>query len=164
MKPRFPMFGGWKTNFYYGYNVPTSEFLGVSESDGSVFVASVDFGTPFSGAAVDEFELRVVLPEFSSDIEWEAPFPVDSADLDTRVTYLDTSGRPVLVLRKRNVVPQHHRFQAKVKYRFSEVLMLKKPFLVAAVVMGFFLLCLAWSRFELGLSKTTAVPVKLHQD
>ncbi len=30
IRPRFPLFGGWKTNYYIGYNLPSYEYLFVS--------------------------------------------------------------------------------------------------------------------------------------
>ena len=27
LRPRFPLFGGWKTEYYIGYNVPAYEYL-----------------------------------------------------------------------------------------------------------------------------------------
>lgn len=27
LRPRFPLFGGWKTKYYIGYNVPSYEYL-----------------------------------------------------------------------------------------------------------------------------------------
>ena len=27
LRPRFPLFGGWKTNYYIGYNVPSYQYL-----------------------------------------------------------------------------------------------------------------------------------------
>lgn len=27
LKPRFPLFGGWQTRYYMGYNVPSYEYL-----------------------------------------------------------------------------------------------------------------------------------------
>ena len=27
IRPRFPLFGGWKTHYYIGYNVPSYEYL-----------------------------------------------------------------------------------------------------------------------------------------
>ena len=27
LRPRFPLFGGWQTRFYIGYNVPSYEYL-----------------------------------------------------------------------------------------------------------------------------------------
>ena len=33
MRPRFPLFGGWQTRFYTGYNVPSYEYLYNSGND-----------------------------------------------------------------------------------------------------------------------------------
>lgn len=27
LRPRFPLFGGWKTQYYIGYNVPSYQYL-----------------------------------------------------------------------------------------------------------------------------------------
>ena len=27
LRPRFPLFGGWKTHYYIGYNVPSYQYL-----------------------------------------------------------------------------------------------------------------------------------------
>ena len=48
--------------------------------------------------------MQVVLPEGSSDIEAFAPLPGVSQEQQTKYTYLDVFGRPVLVLRAKNVV------------------------------------------------------------
>ena len=48
--------------------------------------------------------VQVVLPEGSSDIEAFAPLPGVQQSRDTKFTYLDVFGRPVLVLRASNVV------------------------------------------------------------
>ena len=48
--------------------------------------------------------MQVVLPEGSSAIEAFAPLPSVQQSLETKYTYLDVFGRPVLVLRASNVV------------------------------------------------------------
>ena len=35
LRPRFPLFGGWKTKYYIGYNVPSYQYL---YNDGQFFV------------------------------------------------------------------------------------------------------------------------------
>lgn len=50
---------------------------------------------------------QVILPEGSTDLAAEVPFPV-AQSRDVRYTYLDTVGRPVLVLQKQNVVMEHN--------------------------------------------------------
>ncbi len=67
----------------------------------------IPFSTPLEDVHVDSLEVRVVLPEGASRIVSVLPFDVDKS-ADTKYTYLDTTGRPVVVLRKANVVPEHN--------------------------------------------------------
>jgi hypothetical protein len=58
--------------------------------------------------------LQVILPEGSTDLAAAVPFPV-AQSRDVRYTYLDTVGRPVLVLQKQNVVMEHNQhFQVAI--------------------------------------------------
>ena len=60
---RFPLFGGWQTRYYIGYNVPTYEYLFHS---GSHFVLKMRFvDHVFDDQIVDELTTRIILPEGS---------------------------------------------------------------------------------------------------
>lgn len=69
-----------------------------------------------------------MLPEGSSKINAVVPFDVDQS-FETKFTYLDTSGRPVLVLHKANVVPEHAT-KFHVDYYFGTLSMIHEPFLL----------------------------------
>jgi len=154
VQPRFPMFGGWKTDFYIGYDVPASDFLYVDAADTSRYMLNISFACPFPEAVVDRQEILVILPEFSSDIKWVTPFEIDSESRNTHVTYLDTVGRPVLLLKKSNVVRLHDQpFQ--VVYRLSSVYLLQEPLLIVASFFGLFLMAMVYFRIELSLSDET---------
>ncbi len=56
---------------------------------------------------VDEMTLRVLLPEKVSDVEMKTPYPVSKLPMEVEKTYLDTSGRIVLVAKKSNLVGEH---------------------------------------------------------
>ena len=62
---------------------------------------------------------QVVLPEGSTVKKVKAPFHVEES-ADTKYTYLDTDGRPVVVIRKKNVVFEHNVAFA-VEYTFSAI-------------------------------------------
>jgi Ribophorin I len=54
---------------------------------------------------------QVILPEGATDVRWSIPFELDEVSHTRRATYLDSplmGGRPVLVMRKRNVVREHN--------------------------------------------------------
>lgn len=70
----------------------------------------------------------MVLPEGASDIDTAVPFEVSSST-DTKYTYFDTIGRPVIVIKMRNVVAEHN-LNFQVDYSFSTLLMVQEPTLL----------------------------------
>ena len=73
-----------------------------------------------------------------------------------KYTNLDTVGRPVVVLRKRNVVPEHSVQYLQVAYSFSSAALLAEPLLLVGAFLLFFLSLIAYSRMDLTISKSTA--------
>ena len=61
--PRFPLFGGWKIGFYFGYNLPTQGYLFTDVNDGSVYVLNTTFASQFPDIAIQELTVKVILPE-----------------------------------------------------------------------------------------------------
>jgi len=102
MRPRFPLFGGWKTEFTMGYNFPTAPYLSTESSDSSKYVLTVPFLADWEpGVAIDSQDLKIVLPEGANNITVDVPFEVETT-FSNIVTYLDvTSGRPVIVITKK---------------------------------------------------------------
>jgi len=91
------------------------------------------------------------LPEGAGNIKWLSPFDVDSESFDTHYTYLDTFGRPVLVLKKHNVVRLHNQ-HFQVVYTYSNLGLLRKPFLLISIFLLFFGLSILYSRLDLNIS------------
>jgi oligosaccharyltransferase complex subunit alpha (ribophorin I) len=66
LTPRFPLFGGWKTEFIFGYDLPLSDFVFTDASDSSKLVLNTTFGKEIAlDAVIDELTIRVILPEGS---------------------------------------------------------------------------------------------------
>ena len=66
LRPRFPLFGGWKTHYLLGYNVPSYEYL---FSKGDNFVLNMRLlDHVFDDMLVEDFTLRIILPEGSQVI------------------------------------------------------------------------------------------------
>ena len=63
--------------------------------------------------------LQVVLPEGSKVTGVGAPFDVDVSH-DKKFTYLDTAGRPVVIVHKRNVGREHNQ-PFSVDYTFESI-------------------------------------------
>jgi len=96
--------------------------------------------------------VRVVLPEGARAEAWRLPFPVDAEARDTKRSYLDTVGRTVIVLTKRNVVAEHGA-PLVVEYDFPALALLRKPALLASGFAAVFAAALLFSRSEFTLAK-----------
>ncbi|EEC02477.1 ribophorin, putative, partial [Ixodes scapularis] len=161
IRPRFPLFGGWKTHYVLGYYVPTYEYLYNSGklSLGSHFrMRFVDH--IFDDSVIDKASVRIILPEGARDIKLKTPFPVTRLDDRRHYTYLDTVGRPVIVLEKSNLVEQHIQ-NFEVHYKYKKLLMLQEPLLVVVVLYLLFLLVVIYVRLDFTISKDPAQESKL---
>ena len=58
---RFPLFGGWQTRYYIGYNLPSYEYLYHSGSQFLLNMRLVDH--VMDDQLVQDLTLRIVLPE-----------------------------------------------------------------------------------------------------
>lgn len=132
---RFPMYGGWKNAWYQGYNLPTEAGL---RRTGSHFTLEVPFGPPFSAVWVEDLTVKVILPEGAYNVMALPPFEGVLESRTERYTFLDTKwgGRPVVILKMKNVVKEHN-VMLKVSYDFNMARLLMEPLLLA----GFFLAC-----------------------
>lgn len=154
--PRFPIFGGWKTDFYMGYNIPAHRALSVDSRDPTSFVLNISFSTSFAQASVDEITVRVILPEGATNVRYVAPFAVDGEDRQTRFAYLDTIGRAVLVLKRDNLC-RHHIQYIQVLYNYSNSHLYNKPLLLVAGFLVFFFLSVLCMRLDLSISSKKLV-------
>ncbi|EPS64591.1 hypothetical protein M569_10190, partial [Genlisea aurea] len=107
IEPRYPMFGGWKTAFTIGYGLPLKDFLFESDDEGRFL--NISFGSPISDLVIENLIVKIVLPEGSKRISVSVPFQVDQSE-QTEISNLDIVGRPVVVLEKRNAVPEHDQY------------------------------------------------------
>ncbi|GAA0186019.1 glycosyltransferase [Lithospermum erythrorhizon] len=151
IEPRYPMFGGWKTSFTIGYSMPLKDFL--FQAEGKRFV-NITFSSPFNDIVVENLTVKVVLPEGSKDISVSVPFPVKQSQ-ETKISHLDMVGRPVVVLEKSNVVPEHNLY-FQVYYRFNSFSLLWEPLMLISGFFFLFVTCIIYMHADLTISKSSA--------
>lgn len=101
LQPRFPVLGGWNYTFTVGWNQRMSAAGMIKRlSDANRYRVAVPFLNAPNTAAVDHARLRVVLPEGASNIDVTLPFEMDNEEITSYPTYLDTTGRPAIVLER----------------------------------------------------------------
>nr|GLL23226.1 dolichyl-diphosphooligosaccharide--protein glycosyltransferase subunit 1B [Ipomoea trifida] len=149
IEPRYPLFGGWKATFVIGYGVPLNDFL--YESTNGDRYLNYSFGCPLAETVVDKLTIKVVLPEGSKNPSAVVPFPFEQR-LEKKYSYLDVVGRTVIVLEKKNVVPEHnHPFQ--VHYQFNKIFMLAEPLMLTGAFFLFFVACTTYLQMDLSIRK-----------
>ncbi|XVF35803.1 hypothetical protein REPUB_Repub19eG0002200 [Reevesia pubescens] len=151
IEPRYPMFGGWRTAFTIGYSLPLRDFL--FESEGKRFL-NITFSSPMVELVIDTLIVKVVLPEGSSDISVAAPFPVKQWQ-ETKISHLDIDGRPVVVLEKANVVPEHNQY-FQVYYKFNKLSMLREPLMLISGFFFLFVASIVYMHADISVSKSSA--------
>ncbi|KAL0579677.1 dolichyl-diphosphooligosaccharide--protein glycosyltransferase subunit 1 [Marasmius crinis-equi] len=154
LKPRFPLMGGWNYTFTLGWDAPLSDSASFDASTGKYSV-EIPVMTEIPGSVVEDAEIVIVLPEGATDVEYEIPFAAVSNELTNHVTYLDTIGRPAIILKYKNLTHRHIK-PIYVTYKVSLAAHLRKPVAVATVLLGLFGFTLVARRIDLTIHKKKA--------
>lgn len=109
IQPRYPLLGGWNYTCSVGWSVRLSDgwHKVLSDKAAGRYATQVPFMTSLKDVAVDSATLRIVLPEGASDVAVQAPFAVDAESRSTSWSFLDTTGKPVVELRKAKCGDRH---------------------------------------------------------
>lgn len=154
LRPRFPLFGGWRTHYTLGYNVPSFEYLFNNGENFLLKMRLVDH--IYDDMVIDEVLVKIILPEGSNNIKVITPYPVSKLSYSKHFTYLDTFGRPVVEFNKRNVVESHiHDFN--LKYNFPKIMMVQEPLLIVGFLYVLFLCVIIWMRLDFSITKEKEV-------
>lgn len=150
LRPRFPLFGGWKTHYTLGYNVPSYEYLFSSGDQYLLKMRVIDH--IFDDMIIEKATVKIILPEGSTNIKLIAPYSVTRLPDQIHYTYLDTVGRPVIVFTKQNLAENHiHDFN--LKYNFTKALMIQEPMLIIGFLYILFLIVIVWTRLDFSITK-----------
>ncbi|EPB80392.1 ribophorin I [Ancylostoma ceylanicum] len=142
---RFPLFGGWRTSYIIGYNVPSFEYLYNKGNEYALKMRVLDH--VFDNAVVEKLTTKIILPEMVKKIRLTTPYTMDRRPDEVRATYLDTFGRTVIVLQKENLVPEHiQSFTLFYEFEFSQ--MIREPLLATAFFFALFTVVIIYVRFD----------------
>lgn len=151
--PRYPVMGGWNYTFSVGWKEDLGR-IARNIAGGRVSLA-VPFISVTKNTAVDHALTRIVLPEGARNIEVSVPFNVDSMRTETVSSYLDSVGRPAVVIERANCSAAHN-VPLYVEYSLSPIDSLRKPIAVAAVVAGIYTVFAVLRRVQLGVPSKRA--------
>ncbi|GAA5916144.1 dolichyl-diphosphooligosaccharide--protein glycotransferase subunit OST1 [Sporobolomyces salmoneus] len=152
LTPRYPLLGGWNFSFTIGYDLPLQEWLKVRKGgEGPKYVAAVPFLTPIKDVAVDKVRLEIRLPEGARNVRAISPYPVEQHPLTTVKTYLDSIGRPTVVMEKTGCTDRHGE-NVLIEYDLPLLVdLLQKPLACASVLSSIFLIIIVMKRVSFGI-------------
>ncbi|EJW86860.1 ribophorin I family protein [Wuchereria bancrofti] len=158
VQPRFPLFGGWKTDYVLGYNVPAYQYLYSSGSKFALKMRIVDH--LFDDAVIENLKLKIILPEGSKNFKLTTPYPVTRFPDELHFTYLDTTGRPVITIEKDNLVDFHIQMFT-LHYEFDRMQLWREPFLACAAFATLFIAVIIYVRLDFTISFDVATESRL---
>jgi oligosaccharyltransferase complex subunit alpha (ribophorin I) len=151
LEPRYPLFGGWKTEFTVGYNLPAENYILRDADDRSHYVLNISFIPNWkTDVVIEKLQIKVILPEGAKDITLHVPYSLDKEGRGVHYTYLDTVGRPVVFLEKSNLVNEHYKF-FQVSYTFAATALLREPLLVIGAITALSVAIIFFSRLEISI-------------
>lgn len=159
LRPRFPLFGGWKTHYFLGYNVPSYEYL---FSKGDNFVLNMRLlDHVFDDMLVEDFTLKIILPEGCKVGKLHTPYPVKRGKDSLHYTYLDTNGRPVLEIKNIGSMTEKHIEDFQLEFEFARLSMAREPLLLVMAFFAFFALAIIYVRLDFAITKDEGTEVRL---
>merc|ERR1711978_723435 len=159
LRPRFPLFGGWKTHYVIGYNVPSYEYLFYSGDKHVLNMRLVDH--IFDDMLVEEAEVRVILPEGVSNIELKTPYSMTRREDGLHHTYLDTTGRTVVHLYTNKLLTEQHIQDFQISFTYPHRSMVTEPLLLVSFFFFFFLVTIIYVRLDFSISQDEGAEAKM---
>lgn len=93
-----------------------------------------------------------MLPVGVTDVRVNAPYEVEKLTDSVTYKYLDTIGRVVVRLRKRNLVEQHIQ-DLEIIYDWQPLLLFHEPLLVSAALYLVFIIVIVYVRLDFSIHK-----------
>ncbi|KAI9843830.1 MAG: dolichyl-diphosphooligosaccharide--protein glycosyltransferase subunit 1 [Sclerophora amabilis] len=155
LKPRYPVFGGWKYNFRVGWDANLKYFVR-KVSGGDSYVLKVPFleGIKMAeGVEYERVQVRVILPEGATNVKYDAPLPLVSAEISAHRTFMDTLGRTALKLTALNVFDDVREKDLIITYDYPISLLLRKPLSIFISLLGVFAAAWALGQVDISIGK-----------
>ncbi|KAJ3241678.1 hypothetical protein HDU81_011002 [Chytriomyces hyalinus] len=149
IKPRYPLYGGWRYSWHHTYDVPLNEYLKKDVNTGR-YTLQVKFMGSLSNVTIEKSRLRVVLPEGALNVQVALPFKADSQVIEKFYTNLDSIGRPMVIIEKANVADEYA-VPIQISYDYPASELFRKPIIVGSTMLGLLILGMVYARLDLSI-------------
>ncbi|KAF2230538.1 dolichyl-diphosphooligosaccharide--protein glycosyltransferas-like protein subunit 1 [Viridothelium virens] len=154
LRPRYPIFGDWRYKFQVGWNAELKEYL--RNIGGDRFVLKVPFieGPKMSeGLEYERVEVRVILPEGATNVEFSTSIPTLTNSTTLYRTYMDTVGRTTLTLVAQNVVDGQRESDLYITYEYPWTAGFRKPLTIFTGLVAVFGATWAIGQLDVSIGK-----------
>ncbi|KAF2402286.1 oligosaccharyltransferase alpha subunit [Trichodelitschia bisporula] len=140
MKPRYPVFGGWKYTFKMGWNADARMYLKKAGAESYLLrVPFLEGPKMAEGVEYEKVSVRVILPEGAINIGLNTTVPIESSEISIHRTFMDTLGRPTVIIHATNVVDEwRDKGDLLITYDYPWTAGYRKPLTLAAAVFSLF--------------------------
>lgn len=155
LKPRYPIFGGWKYTFRVGWNADLSKYLR-KLSTGDSYVLKVPFleGPRASeGIQYSRVNLRVILPEGATNVKYSTSVPLVDSTTSLHKTFMDTLGRTTLSLTAINLVDEFRERDLIVTYDYPWAAGFRKPIVITLGMFSVFVAAWIFGNLDTSIGK-----------
>lgn len=158
IEPRFPLFGGWKTDFQIQYHTPIRNMLSVDRYS-DTHILNVTFGSPFRGIFTEDLLTKVALPAGAHNIRIRTPREIDGNWTESKWSWFDIiQSRPVVCIYTHNYfIPEkdllQYKFQILYNYTAAGFAVIEKPLIISMMILIPFLIWIFIGRLNTRLAR-----------
>lgn len=133
LKPRYPLFGGWKYNFTVGWTNKLSSFLHKTSQESYLLAIPLLNGP--SDILYENVALSIFLPEGAQIQAIDPPVPFVDIEVTTQKSYLDlNNGHVKVTCNFKNLVGDIGSGSVLIKYDYDSNAFYRKPLSIALYV------------------------------
>ena len=156
--PRFPILGGWKSNYDIGYNLPTK--FHVKTNNKGNYMVNLTFGMPFKNILARNYTVKIILPESADNIKVNLPIDTQySIDYDKDFGCLDLFGRKSIIIRLNNMYEVYNT-NIYISYDYKWTMLFVKPIILIVYFIILFAVMIIYSRANISLSRKDEIKLK----
>ena len=158
LTPRFPILGGWKSNYDIGYNLPTK--FHVKTNNQGNYMVNLTFGMPYKNMLARNYTVKIILPESADNIKVNLPI-----DTQYHVEYgkeygcLDLLGRKSIIIRLNNMYDVYNT-NIFISYDYQWTMLFVKPIILIVYFLILFTIFIIYSRVNISLSRKDEIKLK----
>ena len=158
LQPRFPILGGWKSNFDIGYNLPTK--FHVKTNNKGNYMVNLTFGMPFKGLLARNYTVKIILPESADNIKVNLPIDTQYyVDYDKDFGCLDLFGRKSIIIRLNNMYDVYNT-NIYITYDYKWTMLFVKPLILIGYFLILFTVLIIYSRANISLYRKEEIRLK----